>query len=121
MQRAKRGPFRKIWHAKSDDSRIRIGRQSEERTLRGLLLSRRSLPFKPPPVLSATRLPALFLSVSHRLSADFLSPSCSLVCTLGNNPAEGGEFLSYGRRSPRGETKETRLEGANPGTVAGLS
>lgn len=32
--------------------RSRIGRQSVGRTLRGLLLSRRSLPFKPPPVLT---------------------------------------------------------------------
>lgn len=45
--------------------RSRIGRQSVGRTLRGLLLSRRSLPFKPPPLCSLILLFPLIRSLSY--------------------------------------------------------
>lgn len=72
----------------SREIRSRIGRQSVGRTLRGLLLSRRSLPFKPPPILTlptflhpASSCPSPYLVPPSR--GTFLSLSSSFLCTLG--------------------------------------
>lgn len=55
---------------RSREIRSRIGRQSVGRTLRGLLLSRRSLPFKPPPILTLpTFLHPASLRVPRRISS----------------------------------------------------
>lgn len=73
---------------RSREIRSRIGKQSVGRTLRGLLLSRRSLPFKPPPILTLPRFlhpassyPSPYLVPPSR--GTFLSPSFSFLCTLG--------------------------------------
>lgn len=73
---------------RSREIRSRIGRQSVGRTLRGLLLSRRSLPFKPPPILTlpsflhpASSCPSPYLVPPSR--GTFLSLSSSFLCTLG--------------------------------------
>jgi len=80
-------PFSKSG-TRSREIRSRIGKQSVGRTLRGLLLSRRSLPFKPPPILtlprflhSASSCPSPYLVPPSR--GTFLSPSFSFLCTLG--------------------------------------
>lgn len=73
---------------RSREIRSRIGKQSVGRTLRGLLLLRRSLPFKPPPILTlpqsphpASSCPSSYLVPPSR--GTFLSPSFSFLCTLG--------------------------------------
>lgn len=113
LSRLRDAPFRRIWHAaeSQDRSEVALVGKSVGRTLRGSLLSRRSLPFKPPPLCShPPSLPPPFYPVLYilllrvpespasRPRATFLFPSFSFPCTLGK-PALSPLF----RSSPMGE------------------
>lgn len=97
---------------RSREIRSRIGRQSVGRTLRGLLLSRRSLPFKPPPILTlptflhpASSCPSPYLVPPSR--GTFLSLSSSFLCTLGK-PALTLPPPSYPPSLPRRRVSSRR-------------